>query len=345
MSKAWVSLSKLCVQSFTNSLLVGAASVALDSYVHGSLLVTPFEFVRANLWHGIGSFYGTHEWHWYLTAGLPTVLGITTVPFLFACSDTIRHRATFPERSALLTSVAFTLLAYSTLTHKEFRFVLALLPMCLYVTADYLARWSRKASRLSVWLVAIVLLAGNAVPAAYLGWYHQAGTTAVMPQLARIARDYRSEDGQPAAAKILFLMPCHSTPYFSHVHENVTMRFLTCEPNWKGASDYVDVAERFYRAPAAWLRSHLPVHPPSALPTHVVLYDVLVDEVTAFLAANYRQALRLEHAQLIVGDERIGKHVLVYERVSGGAGAAEKRPAVAEKVAAAGGDVFDDAAA
>lgn len=64
----------------------------------------------------------------------------------------------------------------------------------------------------SVWLVALVLLAGNVVPAAYLSFVHQRGTIDVMPQLADLARDYRGQDGQ--TAKFLFLMPCHSTPYF-----------------------------------------------------------------------------------------------------------------------------------
>lgn len=297
--------------------LVGAACVALDSYAHGALIVTPLEFIRVNALQGIGSFYGTHNWHWYLTSGLPTVLGINSIPFLLAASDTIRHQRLHPERTALLISIAFTLIAYSLLAHKEFRFVLALLPMCLYIAADYLSRWSRKASGWAVWLVALVLLVGNAFPAAYLGWVHQSGTTGVMPQLAQIARDYRSgPDSTGADAKFLFLMPCHSTPYFSHVHQNVTMRFLTCEPNLAAAAAYVDEADRFYAEPAKWLRSHLPVYPVSALPTHVVLFDVLRDRVAEFLTANYRPVLSIAHKQMETDDERVGDMVLVYERLT-----------------------------
>lgn len=84
--------------------------------------------------------------HWYFTIGLPTVLGIATVPFLFAASETLRNRVVFPERFSLLVSIFFTLVVYSLLPHKEFRFVLPLLPMCLYISADYLSRWSRKTS-------------------------------------------------------------------------------------------------------------------------------------------------------------------------------------------------------
>ena len=29
---------------------------------------------------------------------------------------------------------------------------------------------------------------------------------------------------------VLFLTPCHATPYYSHVHSNITMDFLDCSP-------------------------------------------------------------------------------------------------------------------
>lgn len=128
-------------------LVVGSASVALDSWAHGSFILTPIEFLKVNVIQEIGSFYGAHPWHWYVTAGLPVVLSITTIPFLLAASQTIRSRHVFPERIALLISILFTICVFSLLPHKEFRFMLPVLPMCLYITADYLSRWSRKASR------------------------------------------------------------------------------------------------------------------------------------------------------------------------------------------------------
>lgn len=32
------------------------------------------------------------------------------------------------------------------------------------------------------------------------------------------------------ATSVLFLTPCHATPYYSHVHLPVPMRFLDCSP-------------------------------------------------------------------------------------------------------------------
>lgn len=84
--------------------------------------------------------------YWYLTFGLPTVLGLTTLPFALACVHALRYRAVHPERLVLLQSIVFTLIIYSLLPHKEFRFILPILPMCLFITSEYLSQWSRKAN-------------------------------------------------------------------------------------------------------------------------------------------------------------------------------------------------------
>lgn len=127
--------------------MVGAVAVSIDTYAHGSLILTPIEFLKVNVIEDIGTFYGYHPWHWYFTTGLPTILGISTPIFLFAVAQTLRTPKEYPERVVLLVAVAFTLAIYSLLPHKEFRFILPLLPICLFITADAISRWSRSASR------------------------------------------------------------------------------------------------------------------------------------------------------------------------------------------------------
>ncbi|XP_037030520.1 GPI mannosyltransferase 3 [Bradysia coprophila] len=293
-------------------LIVGGASVAIDYLAHGSFILTPIEFLKVNVWQEIGIFYGTSPWYWYLVAGLPTVLGLTTLPFLLATIDTLLNRSTFPQRLVLLWSIVFTLAIYSLLPHKEFRFILPILPMCLYITSDYLSRWSRKANDVLIWIVSLALLIANVAPAAYLSIVHQKGTVDVMPHLAKIAKEYKDEDGH--RAKLLFLMPCHSTPYFSHIHQNVSMRFLTCEPNFSQQDNYVDEADHFYKDPLAWYRFHIPVYPRTAMPTHLVMFDNLVEKLPEILV-DYQQIHAVPHADYPL-TERIGNKVLVYERVN-----------------------------
>lgn len=61
---------------------------------------------------------------------------------------------------------------------------------------------------LVVWLVAGIILIGNAVPAIYLGFIHQKGTLEVMRPLREISTTH------PDNTSLLFLLPCHSTPLY-----------------------------------------------------------------------------------------------------------------------------------
>lgn len=85
--------------------------------------------------------------YWYFTVGLPTVLGINTIPFIFGVIDTVRHKKNYPVRKQLLIIILLSLSVLSTIEHKEFRFIASLLPLCLYIIADTLTRWSYNASR------------------------------------------------------------------------------------------------------------------------------------------------------------------------------------------------------
>lgn len=51
----------------------------------------------------------------------------------------------------------------------------------------------------------------------------QSGREAAMNYLA-------SEAHEGKVRNVLFLMPCHSTPYYSTLHYNLPMRFLDCSP-------------------------------------------------------------------------------------------------------------------
>lgn len=44
---------------------------------------------------------------------------------------------------------------------------------------------------------------------------------------------YLSKEANKQGVKsVLFLMPCHSTPYYSTLHHDLPMRFLDCTPRW-----------------------------------------------------------------------------------------------------------------
>ncbi|KAL6074811.1 glycosylphosphatidylinositol anchor biosynthesis, variant 2 [Balamuthia mandrillaris] len=109
-----------------------AAGGVVDRVMYGEWTFVPYNFVYFNVMKGVGSFYGTHAWHWYLSQGLPTIL-ITYLPLFLA--------GVYLSRRYLLASlVLWTVFWYSLLAHKEFRFLFAMLPVTnLY--SGYALNW------------------------------------------------------------------------------------------------------------------------------------------------------------------------------------------------------------
>lgn len=142
-------------------------SVLLDSLAHGSFIVTPYEFLKLNVLDGVSTFYGTHPWFWYLGNGFPVILGIQFIPFVLATIVVLKNREIHQNELALLGTIVFTITIFrwkylknfnstklntsfqlfSFLPHKEFRFLLPILPIVFYISSRFLSAWSRKASK------------------------------------------------------------------------------------------------------------------------------------------------------------------------------------------------------
>ena len=118
--------------------------------------VAPYNFFALNSLQSISSLYGTHPWHWYLTEANPVLLSFSLPLFLHSL---YRH-ATHPLTRSVLPVMAVTLLAYSSNPHKEYRFILPLLPLailhCGLSLSSQPPTWIRRKA------YAVVLIAGNA---------------------------------------------------------------------------------------------------------------------------------------------------------------------------------------
>lgn len=256
-------------------LITLSICVGIDSYCYGKFTVPLWEFFKLNVFKDVGTWYGSQPWHWYITNGLPAVLSIHLIPLGLSIIQAIRQRDS--NRIALIITFVFSVIILSLIPHKEFRFLLPILPIALYLSSDYISRWSRKANILYLWLTAFIILVSNVLPAGYLGAVHQRGTLDVMEPLAELANS-RSKD-----TSFLFLMPCHSTPMYSHLHVNVTTRFLTCEPNLENENTtYMDEADVFYENPNKWLHAEYP--PTGTLPSHIISFDILVPRISSILS-------------------------------------------------------------
>lgn len=127
-----------------------------------------------------------------------------------------------------------------------------------------------------IWIVSSILLIGNVLPAYWIGTVHQRGSLDVMKPLQQIADQY------PHNSSFLFLTPCHATPMYSHLHVNVTTRYLTCLPNLNNIDGYTDEADAFYLNPKNWVRNNYPSN--KALPSHIIAFDVLEQFISDLLS-------------------------------------------------------------
>lgn len=288
-------------------LVVGTIIVGIDSYVYGRFIVTPLNHFKTI----VSENFENLPLCWYFSIGLPVILGHVTIPFVIAAFETVRFNDVYHERFILLIAILFTLGIYSFYPEQKIRYFLSLLPLCLHITGDALKIWTRKLDQHQACIIACMIFLFNAVAIVLFILEFPRGSVDIMIPIEQIAREYRTPDGH--RAKFLLLMPCYSTPLYSHVHQNVTLRFLTCEPNLNGEKDYIDEEEQFYANPAEWLQYNVTDYQKSRLPTHTVLFDSLEPEIEDFLK-DYKLIHNVSNKN-IFNISRIGQNILLYERL------------------------------
>lgn len=286
--------------------LVLGLSCLLDRLMYGSWVIVPLNFLKFNFLSSGGDYYGTHKWHWYFSQGF-TVMLFTFLPFSIVGS--IKSKCW--KLSGL---IAWVLIVYSIQGHKEFRFVLPMLPIALMFSGYSLSVMAksdsdtrRKGSPNShmkrpskVGFAIFVLLATNIPMALYMSLVHQRGTEDVMIYLSKEAQNEKVKG-------ILFLMPCHATPYYSTLHYDLPMRILDCSPSEeKGIPDESD---HFMMDPVSFVSTLMTN---VSLPSHVVLFDSEEKLLRDFLISHsFTEIRRFFHAHFKV-DRDLQASVVVY---------------------------------
>lgn len=288
------------VVHLTRYVVIGSTllifSITLDSFFHGAYIVTQWNFLYYNIFKKVNAHYSVEHWYWYFVNGLPPILGPIFFLFIFTLIKKLKHINLVDTESKLIITVLWTLFVFSLVPHKEQRFLLPLFPMIFFVTSQHISTIGKRLKKLGILIVIL-----NTMVLIYLGRHHQIGTTSVMSHLATI----------PQNSTLLFLMPCHSTPLYSHLHVNVTSRFLTCEPNLHGVSNYIDEADEFFENPEKWLDKTYSSENNVKLPTHIVIFDGLSNKLQTFLTkGKYKDILSIFHTDF--PSDRTGRYVYVY---------------------------------
>ncbi|KAB8239591.1 putative glycosylphosphatidylinositol-alpha 1,2 mannosyltransferase [Aspergillus alliaceus] len=254
-------------------------SAVLDRLFYGTWTFPPLRFLYFNIAQSLAVFYGKNDWHYYVTQGYPLLL-TTALPFtIVGLYRTLRRATTNILQLSVQTQLAMICLimplALSIISHKEVRFIYPLLPSLHVLTAPPLVNFFLPAvsrsngayipRRLSL----LFLLLINISIAIYTTLYHASGAIGVLSYLRSQQQTHNPVDklayssgASQTEITAGFLMPCHSTPWRSHlVDPNIHAWALSCEPpvdlNESQKAAYVDEADQFYNDPNRFLRENM----------------------------------------------------------------------------------------
>ncbi|KAG5955430.1 hypothetical protein E4U57_003439 [Claviceps arundinis] len=312
------------------SLVLAIAAVS-DYFFFGFWTFPPYNWLNFNISKSLAVFYGRNPWHYYLSQGLP-LLCTTSLPFALAGlfrPPSAKSSSVFETNTLRVLSCAVftTIAALSSISHKEVRFIYPLLPMLSIIAAPAAASFfttpppaptsanpttttatttatlkARPQLRNKSWLLA--LLGTNIILAGYLSFLHQPAPLNVLSYLRReyqrihptsvqLAHTTHQAPSPPDELFALFLMPCHSTPWRSHLYyPGLNAYALTCEPplhtlpGTPERENYRDEADRFYDNATAFLKTELFV-PERGMraPRYIIGFEGIEPSLLGFLAS------------------------------------------------------------
>jgi phosphatidylinositol glycan class B len=265
-----------------------ACSIASDKLYYGVWTLPPLRFLYFNIAQSLAVFYGKNRADYYFTEGLPLLL-TTALPFAaIGLMQALTGKHVQPSKDSpapepahdaiqrrvlarLAWACVVTTVTLSLISHKEVRFLYPLLPFLHVAAAGPLTAFLPRNAPLTRKVTIVGLLLTNVLIGGYVSTVHQRGVLDVLAHLRHKheTRNALSNFTHVPATGILnttvgFLMPCHSTPWRSHlVYPELAAWALTCEPPLDiplaQRSSYLDEADEFFvkPGPVSWLRSNM----------------------------------------------------------------------------------------
>ncbi|KTW32122.1 uncharacterized protein T551_00804 [Pneumocystis jirovecii RU7] len=289
----------VCVFLLGYLLLNGAFKIIFDAFIIGSILfllvflvnfyyygrmtLPLLKFLKFNLIDGLSVYYGSSSWHYYFSQGLPMLLFLY-LPFCL--HGLYLHRNTI---YFWLISVVF--FCYSIVRHKEVRFIYFLSPLLYIFSAKSISQMPKFILKKVIPLILVI----NVFVIWYINHIHQRGVIDVMKYIADNSK----------ITSVIFLMPCHSTPWQSYVHRSdIRMKFLTCEPpinlHKNDIAEYKDEAQQFYDNPFLFLQRHFVYEKINSTfqngffwPSHFVFFENFISIIGNYITVvGYRECVR-----------------------------------------------------
>lgn len=205
-----------------------------------------------------GTVYGSHPWYWYLIAGVPAVAGVL---FPILLTDWISMKKWSKGRRNLWIIVVIYIAAMSMNAHKEFRFILPLLPLFCLLAGEKLHRIFAGHVRRTQRIAGIAtLFIANLIAVLYLGLFHQSGPITVNREILRLTKQMMMDPSTPVRVDY-WTGGCHSTPLLSSLHSppfRFETRTLDCSPSCRADPHILCETDRFHHDPVTFLQDAYP---------------------------------------------------------------------------------------
>mmetsp|Transcript_8124 Transcript_8124/g.15296 ORF Transcript_8124/g.15296 Transcript_8124/m.15296 type:complete len:651 (-) Transcript_8124:46-1998(-) len=267
------------VYHFCNVCFYGATGVVIgcvvDRCFYGFWAMPFLGSFHFNVLQGNGALYGTHPWFWYIVAGLPAISGILTVPLICQVFLLLRRsdpRNTIDSKMKVLLAVIESYVSlHSVSAHKEFRFILPILPLVCVLSGNALHKFCAScpfSPKTCFLLVVTVLFVTNYPHLFVLCTVHQRAPIQVNKVLSNhIKNMVEFQDIDSKRFSIHYLMGCHSTPLYSHLHVTkklgnsfitvpIDIWYLDCSPECRSDPLILCESEEFSNNPRRFIEKY-----------------------------------------------------------------------------------------
>ncbi|KAL4795139.1 Alg9-like mannosyltransferase family-domain-containing protein [Aspergillus venezuelensis] len=275
----WTERQVLAREAIFCGLSILGLSAVVDRFFYGFWTFPALRFLYFNVFQSLAVFYGRNDWSYYASQGYPLLL-TTALPFaLVGLYRNLRCPAAANEKASILVQLSHVSLIMpailSVITHKEVRFIYPLLPALHILSASPLVQFflpalaSTDRRYIPRRLTLIFLLLVNFVIATYTTVFHASGVISILSYLREQHEVHGNTPQQNQGTALTyggitagFLMPCHSTPWRSHLVEPTIHAWaLGCEPpvglTEEEKSTYLDEADQFYDNPNQYLSNNM----------------------------------------------------------------------------------------
>ena len=289
---------------------------------------------------GNGYLYGTHPSYWYFLAGLPAISGLLLPFFLFEFKQQFvcthgRQNGCFRVLRILFLIIACYVSMHSISAHKEFRFILPILPIVCVISGHGMAAFTvgqvnpsskgdsqSTSKRYRIIILCAFLSSANYGALLFLCRIHQRAPLDInraivnfihAPELKSPLRKHYLPTEQVPSYEIHYLMGCHSTPLFSHLHiprQPINAWTLDCSPSCRSDNKIICESNAFEADPKSFVKnvySHFHDQPERcrsndtcnsrAVPDFLAVFDSSSSKIQSELdAMGLREILRIKHA-------------------------------------------------